>query len=101
MGFELFLLCAGTFATGVSVVTAFIYMRSQKKSLIDSEIEIYNEASTIQKIEAPVNETKIDIKVADGNITLTARDTDIEILERLIDTLRAKQLNAKIVKSVN
>ncbi len=101
MSFELFLLCAGTFATGVSIITAFLYMRSQKRALIDSETEIYNETSPIQKIEAPVNETKIDIKIVGGNITLTARDMDVEILERLIDTLTAKQIDAKIVKSVN
>jgi len=76
-------------------------MRSQKRALIDSETEIYNETSPIQKIEAPVNETKIDIKIVGGNITLTARDMDVEILERLIDTLTAKQIDAKIVKSVN
>ena len=35
MSFELFLLCAGTFATGVSVLTAFLYVRSQKKASVN------------------------------------------------------------------
>ncbi len=53
MRFELFLLCAGTFTTGVFVFAAFIHMRSQKRALIDleKEIEISNEASRVQRIE--------------------------------------------------
>ena len=103
MSFEMFLLLAGTLATGVSVTTAVIYERFRKRSFITSvkETEKLQEALTIHRQRAQLNKTKVNIKIDGNSITLTAQDMDVETLERLLETLTAEQTDSRMDLPVN